>query len=143
MCYACRLDPCSVPRMSLHRIWHGTRTRRIEIGADPDSPPRQVTLPAAWEDRAGAADVWAAALEPELRTRALRLLLSRRAAPTEAAWSGRATDDPGYVLNLPAFLTSDGYFDVEAFAAAVETAVEVLTVLAPAARDLSIGMADL
>src|SRR6202042_1926597 len=98
MCYAGRFDPCSVPRMRLHRIWHGTRTRRIEIGADPDSPPRQVTLPAAWErgaapalaglaagrqpvTLAGAADVWAAALEPELRTRALRLLLSRRAAP--------------------------------------------------------------
>jgi ribonucleoside-diphosphate reductase alpha chain len=146
--------------MRLHRIWHGTRTRRVEIGADPDSPPRQVTLPAAWEDRAaaalaglapgrqpvtlaGAADIWASALEPEPRKRALRLLLTRRAAPTEAAWSGRATDDPGYVLNLPAFLTSDGYFDVEAFAAAVETAVDTLTALAPAARDLALGMADL
>src|SRR5580704_4383963 len=160
MCYAGRFDPCSVPPMRLHPIWHGTRTRRLEIGADPDSPPRQVTLPAAWEDRAaaalaglaagrqpvtlaGAVDIWASALEPELRTCALRLLLSRRAAPTEAAWSGRATDDPGYVLNLPAFLTSDGYFDVEAFAAAAETAVDTLTALAPAPRDLAIGMADL
>jgi len=70
-------------------------------------------------------------------------LLLRRAAPTEPTWAGRAADDPGYVLNLPAFLTSDGYFDVEAFAAAAETAVEVLTALAPAARDLAIGMADL
>jgi ribonucleoside-diphosphate reductase alpha chain len=70
-------------------------------------------------------------------------LLLRRAAPTEATWLGRAADDPGYVLNLPAFLTSDGFFDVEAFAAAAETAVEVLTMLAPAARDLAVGMADL
>ena len=135
--------------------------RRLEIGADPDSAPRTVTLPAAWEDGAAAA---LAALAPgegpvsaggrgarlvrsrlgvELEKRALRLLLLRRAAPTEAVWPGRAADDPGYVLNLPAFLTGDGHFDVEAFAAAVETAVEVLTVLAPAARDLSIGMADL
>ena len=44
---------CAV--MRVHRIWHGTRTRRIEIGADPDSPPRLVTLPAAWEDGAAAA----------------------------------------------------------------------------------------
>ena len=146
--------------MRVHRIWHGTRTRRVEIGADPDSPPRSVTLPAAWEDGAaaalvaleprdgpvsvaGAAAIWAAPLGPELEKRALRLLLLRRGAPAEAAWSGRAADDPGYVLNLPAFLTSDGQFDVEAFATAVETAVEVLTTLAPAARDLSIGIADL
>src|SRR5665213_1889319 len=66
-----------------HRIWHGSRTRRIEIGADPDSPLRWVTLPAAWEDRAaaalavlapgdgavtlaGAAAAWASSLGPDL-----------------------------------------------------------------------------
>jgi ribonucleoside-diphosphate reductase alpha chain len=146
--------------MRVHRIWHGTRTRRIDIGADPDQPRRLVTLPAAWEDHAAAAlaalspgdgpvtvaaaaGVWAGQLGAGLEKRVLRLLLLRRAAPTEAAWSGRAMDDPGYVLNLPAFLTSDGQLDVEALAAAIETAVEALTVLAPAARDLAIGMADL
>src|SRR5580658_897513 len=160
MCFSGRVVRHNLLVMRVHRIWHGTRTRRIEIGADPDAPHRLVTLPAAWEDHAaaalaglaqgdgpvslaGAADVWAGSVGAELEKRALRLLLLRRAAPTEAAWSGRASDDPGYVLNLPAFLTSDGYFDAEAFADAVETAVEVLTVLAPAARDLSIGMADL
>jgi hypothetical protein len=146
--------------MRIHRIWHGTRTRRIEIGADPDSPLRWVTMPAAWEDNAagalaalipgggaislaGAADAWVSGLGPDLQKRVLRLLLLRRAVPTEATWSGRAEDDPGFVLNLPGFLTSDGQFDVEAFAAAAETAVEVLSFLAPAARDLSISMADL
>jgi len=146
--------------MRVHRTWHGTRTRRIEIGADPDSPLRLVTLPAAWEDHAaaalaalapgdgvvslaGAAAAWASSLGPDLEKRVLRLLLLRRAAPTEATWSGRAADDPGFVLNLPAFLTSDCQFDVEAFATAVETAVEALVVLAPAARDLAVGMADL
>jgi ribonucleoside-diphosphate reductase alpha chain len=146
--------------MRVHRIWHGTRMRRLGIGADPDSALRTVTLPAAWEDGtaaalaalapgdgpvsvAEAARIWAAPLGVDLEKRALRLLLLRRAAPTEAVWAGRAADDPGYVLNLPALLTSDGYFDVEAFAAAAETAVEVLTVLAPVARDLSVGMADL
>jgi len=134
--------------------------RRVEIGADPDSPPRIVTLPVAWEDHAAAAlaalapgsgpisvaaatATWSPLLGPDLEKRALRLLLLRRAAPVEAIWAGHAADDPGFVLNLPAFLTSDGHFDVDAFSGAVETAVEVLTVLAPAARDLSVGMADL
>ena len=146
--------------MRVHRIWHGTRTRRIEIGADPDSPPRLVTLPAAWENRAaaalaalapghgpvslaGAAAGWASGLGPDLEKRLLRLLLLRRAAPTEATWSGRPADDPGFVLNLPAFLTSEGQFDVDAFATAAETAVEALVVLAPAARDVAVGIADL
>jgi ribonucleoside-diphosphate reductase alpha chain len=146
--------------MKVHRIWHGTRTRRVEIGADPDSSLRLVTLPAAWEDHAaaalaalvpgngavslaGACAVWASGLGPDLEQQVLRLLLLRRAAPTEATWSGRAADDPGFALNLPAFLLGDGQFDVAAFAAAVETAVEALVILAPAARDLSIGAADL
>jgi ribonucleoside-diphosphate reductase alpha chain len=146
--------------MRVHRTWHGTRTRRIEIGADQDSPLRLVTLPAAWEDHAaaalaalapgtgpvtlaGASATWASGLGPDLEKRVLRLLLLRRATPTEAIWSGRAADDPGFVLNLPGFLTSDGQFDVEAFGAAVETAIEALVVMAPTARDLSIGMADL
>ncbi len=146
--------------MRVHRIWHGTRTRRIEIGADADSAPRLVTLPAAWEDTAasalsalapgngpitlaGASQAWAAALGPDMEKRILRLLLLRRAAPTEAVWAGNAAADPGFVLNLPAFLTSDGQFDTEALAVAVETVVEALTVLAPSARDLSVCMADL
>jgi ribonucleoside-diphosphate reductase alpha chain len=160
MCFSDRVAALTVASMRVHRIWHGTRTRRIEIGADQDAPTRPITLPAAWEDPAAAAlaalapgegpvvlataaEAWAGALEPELKKRALRLLLLRRAAPTEAAWSGPAADDPGYVLNLPAFLTGDAQFDVEAFAEAVETAVTVLNSLAPAARNLAIGMADL
>ena len=160
MCFADRFDQHSVVVMRVHRIWHGTRTRRVEIGVDPDAPARLVTLPVAWENNAaaalaglapgdgpvtlaGAAAAWASGLGTDLEKRALRLLLLRRGAPTEAAWSGRAADDPGYVLNLSAFLTSDGQFDVEALAVAAETAVEVLTALAPTARDVAIGMADL
>jgi hypothetical protein len=132
----------------------------VAIGVDPDAKPRLVTLPTTWEDNAAAAlaglapgdgpvalaaaaDIWAGPLEPNLKKRALRLLLLRRAAPTEAAWSGRADADPGYVLNLPAFVTSDAQFDVDAFAEAVEIAVAVLTALAPGAREMAIGMADL
>jgi len=146
--------------MRVHRIWHGTRTRRIEIGADPDAASRLVTLPASWEDNAAAALAalapgdgpvtlaaaaagWTASLGPDLEKRVLHLLLLRRAAPTEATWVGRAADDPGFVLNLPAFLTGDAEFDVDAFAAAAATAIEALVVLAPAARELPVGMADL
>lgn len=134
--------------------------RRVMIGADADLPPRAVTLPATWDDNAAAAlaglapgtgpatlaaaaDSWAGSLEPGLRERALRLLLLGRAAPADCIWRGHAADDPGYVLNLTAFMAGDGSFDVEALAAATETTVEVLTALAPAARELAIGMTDL
>ncbi len=146
--------------MKVHRVWHGTRTRSIRIGADPDSHQRAVTLPSTWEDGAAAALAglapgdgpvslaaaaahWSAGLGPDLEKRVLRLLLLRRAAPVQAVWAGHAADDPAFVLNLAGFLTSDCQFDIEAFAAAIETAFEALTVLAPAARDLAVGIADL
>jgi len=113
-------------------------------------------LPGAWEDGAaaalaelapghGAVSLAAAARvwTGELEAPALKLLLSRRAAPAEAVWRGQAAEDPGYVLNLPAFLGDDGLFDAAALGDAAETAVAVLTALAPAARDLAIGMAGL
>ncbi|MEO9189851.1 MAG: TSCPD domain-containing protein [Acetobacteraceae bacterium] len=34
--------------MRTNRTWQGVRMRRIEAGADPDQPPRTVSLPAAW-----------------------------------------------------------------------------------------------
>ncbi len=146
--------------MKAHRIWHGTRTRRIGIGADPDQPPRAVTVPVTWDSDAAAALAalvpgegaitlataagrWTRGLDPVLEQRLLRLLLTRRAAPSEAVWQGRPADDPGFVLNLPAFLNGDGWFDAEAFGAAVDTAVTALTAWVPGARALSIGMADL
>src|SRR5271165_6930269 len=55
MCFAGRFDRHNVTAMRVHRIWHGTRMRRVGIGADPDCPPRLVTLPATWEDAAAAA----------------------------------------------------------------------------------------
>src|SRR6185312_15593890 len=43
------------------RAWLGVRTRKAMAGADPDSPPRLVVLPAAWDDAAASA---VAALAP-------------------------------------------------------------------------------
>jgi len=37
------------------RTWHGVRLRRVTTAADPDSPPRQVTLPVEWDGHAAAA----------------------------------------------------------------------------------------
>jgi hypothetical protein len=143
--------------------------RRTEGAADPDSTARPITLPSSWDDSsaaalaalvpgrgpvtlATAAQTWinpiaAAALDSgldiPLADRLHRLLLLRRGAPTEAVWRQEAGDGPGFVLNLPAFLDSDGQFDAADFAEAVETAVIAMSFAAPDVRDIDIGMADL
>lgn len=143
--------------------------RRTEGAADADAAPRPITLPFSWDNSAAAAlaalapgagpvtlavaaQAWidpiaaaalAAGLDIALADRLHRLLLLRRGAPTEAVWRGEAGDAPGFVLNLPAFLDSDGLLDVAGFAEAVETAVIALSFAAPDVRDIDIGMADL
>jgi ribonucleoside-diphosphate reductase alpha chain len=155
--------------MSPHRVWHGVRMRRAEVSPDPDSAPRLVTLPASWDDAAamalsalasgtgsvtlpGAAQAWIAPIaaaatkagsDIPLADRLHRLLLLRRAAPTEAVWRLDAESAPGFVLNLPAFLDTDAQLDLSDLAEAVETAVLALSFAAPRARDIDIGMADL
>ena len=90
--------------------------RRVVAGADPDAPPRQVTLPAAWDDAAAAAlaelapgdgpvvlataaDAWIrpiaeralrAGLETPLAERLHRLLLLRHGAPSAADLASEA-----------------------------------------------------
>jgi ribonucleoside-diphosphate reductase alpha chain len=155
-------------RISPHRTWHGVRMRRTEVSPDPDSAPRSVTLPAAWEesaaaalsalggkgpvDLAGAAQAWIApiaaaattvGIEAPLADRLHRLLLLRRGAPTEPVWHEDANDGPAFVLNLPAFLDSDGLLDCSGIAEGVETAVFALSFAAPKVRDIDVGMADL
>ena len=143
--------------------------RRTEASPDPDAPPRPVSLPASWDDSAAAAlaglarhpgpvtlaaaaQAWIAPIAAAAATagfdipladRLHRLLLLRRAAPTEAVWRLDAEDSPGFVLNLPAFLDSDAQLDLADLAEAVETAVIALRFAAPLARDISIGIADL
>jgi hypothetical protein len=143
--------------------------RRTDASADADAAPRPVTLPFSWDDSAAAAlaalapgdgpvalavvaQAWIdpiaaaardAGLDTPLADRLHRLLLLRRGAPTEAVWRLEAGDAPGFVLNLPAFLDSDGVPDLAGFADAVETAVLALNFAAPGVRDIDIGMADL
>jgi hypothetical protein len=151
------------------RIWRGVRTRCVEASADPESPPRRVTLPASWEQ--GAADALAA-LAPGRRdvtleeaaeawigpiaSRALRagidtpladmlhrMLLDRRGTPCAPLWRGVGTDTPGFVLNLAAFNEPGNGLDIAGLLDAATTAAIALTVLEPGAKRLAIGIADL
>lgn len=155
--------------MSPHRIWHGVRMRQVDASPDPDRPARSVTLPVSWDDSAAtalaaldpglgpvslvaAAEAWIgpvataaaqAGLDIPLADRLHRLLMLRRGTPTEAVWRLDAEDGPGFVLNLPAFVDSDGQLDLSDIAEAVETAVIALNFAAPSVRDIDVGMADL
>jgi ribonucleoside-diphosphate reductase alpha chain len=155
--------------MKATRTWQGVRMRRVMAAMDPDAAPRLVTLPAAWDDTAAAAlaglapgdgpvslaaaaDDWIrpvadralrAGLEMPLAERLHRMLLLRHGAPTPPVWQGQTEATPGFVLNLASFLDTTAGFDVPAFAEAVETAVTALTLFAPSAARLAVGMADL
>ena len=155
--------------MKTNPTWRGVRMRRVATGADPDEPPRLVTIPASWEDSAAAglaalapggepvtlalaAEAWIrpiaeralrAGLETPLAERLHRMLLLRHGAPNAAIWLHRAEVAPGFVLNLPSFFDATGGFDAPAFAEAVETATTAATFAFPSAPRLEIGFADL
>jgi ribonucleoside-diphosphate reductase alpha chain len=155
--------------MKIHRSWHGVRLRRLSASADPEEASRAIALPAAWDDAAAAglaalapgsgaaslpvaADAWIrpvadkaakAGMDPSFGDRLHWLLQLRRGAPTESVWQLRPDSNPGFVLNLPAFIDSAGLFDCAAFAEAVETAVLTLSFAAPASARLSVSVADL
>ncbi|MBU8538602.1 TSCPD domain-containing protein [Falsiroseomonas tokyonensis] len=72
------------------------------------------------------------------------LLLARRGAPGLSIWRNESRAAPRFVLNLPAFLDSDGSFDTPGYAAAVALAVRALDIATGAkAPRLSVGFADL
>lgn len=160
--------PCMRKHPKPRPAWHGVRMRQTLAGADADAPQRCVTLPASWDDAAAealaalapddgdvalttAADAWIVPIADasaqaghsrSLADRLRRLLLLRRGAPDEAIWQGDDSALPRFVLNLPAFVDA-GSFESAAFAEAVETAVTVLTMAAPNAPRVAIGIADL
>lgn len=71
------------------------------------------------------------------------LLLARRGAPGAEVWRDRR-DDARFVLNLPAFLESDGGFDAAGYVAAAALGVRVLDILGQGrAARLRLGFADL
>jgi hypothetical protein len=155
--------------MKAIRTWQGVRMRRVMAGVDPDARQWQVTMPAAWDDRAAsalaelapgdgpvtlatAAEAWIAAiaeralragLEVPLAERLHRMLLLRHGAPSTSVWRGESSQQPGFVLNLASFHDAAVGFDAPAFAEAVETAVTALTLFAPAAARIAVGVSDL
>ena len=104
----------SMLAMKAIRTWQGVRMHRVMTGTDPDSPPRSVTLPAAWDTSAAAAlaalapgeapihlataaDAWIkplaeralrAGLEMPLSERLHRMLLLRHGAPYRLGLAG-------------------------------------------------------
>ena len=153
----------------LNRTWHGVRLHRVRAGADPDASPRDLTLPASWDDDAAralaslvpgqgavhiatAAQAWIgpiadrateAGLDLPLADRLHALLLHRRGAPDASVWRREPSDQPGFALNLPAFFDPGLGFDHAAFAEAVETATYALAFANPAARRIAVGFSDL
>jgi hypothetical protein len=152
--------------MSKIPAWRGVRMRQVLTGADPDAPPRLVTIPTGWDDTAAAAlaaltpgrgpatlanaaEAWigpiaaCAGAAPLLGERLHGLLLLRRGAPDDDVWRGiAAAEAPGFALNLAAFHDPATGFDVDALAEAVETAALALAFAAPDAQP-TIRLADL
>src|SRR4051812_27171149 len=169
MCFPSRHSRPSMLVMKMDRSWQGVRMRRVTATADPDAPPRQVTLPAAWDDvaaaalaaltpgngaimLASAADDWIrpiaerarrAGIDTPLTQRLHHLLLLRRASPTQELWCDASGPARGFVLNLASFHDPASGFDAPAFAEAVETGVIALALAAPSAGQIAVGMADL
>src|ERR1700733_7775718 len=151
------------------RLWQGVRMRSVEASGEPDANPRQVTIPAAWEDAAAealaalvpgegavslaaASAVWLGVVGQRARqageddTLALclhGLLRRRQAAPTQTVWRLNPEGAPGFVLNLGAFHTAAAGFDVGLFAQAARAAARACQLLAPEASHFEIGMAGL
>ena len=151
------------------KLWQGVRMRGVAASPDPDSAPRDITLPASWDDSAAAAlavlapgtgkvslaeaaEAWIrpiaerarrAGLEMPLGEQLHDLLLRRRGAPSAPLWRGEPTDCPGFTLNLVSFHDVAQGFDFQAFSDAAETAATALSLAMPQARRISVAMADL
>ncbi|HQT63227.1 MAG: hypothetical protein B7Z75_00790 [Acidocella sp. 20-57-95] len=148
------------------KSWHGIRQAVFSGQADPDTAPTTVTIPATWGQAAAdalaslvpnarslsfvaVAQNWVDPIAARAATQGLgddigpslhRLLAARRACPFPLTGS---TTVPGFMFNPNGFCDATGLFDIAGFSAAVELAVTALTLSAPTATRLSIGLTDL
>jgi len=151
------------------RLWAGVRMRQLQAAPDPDAPPRQVTLPATWDDAAaealcglspgdgpvslaGASAVWLGVIGQKAKTEGLPpdlilalhgFLRRRQMAPTAPVWQGEAGAAPGFVLNLGAFHDAGTGFDLTLYGEACRSAALACRLLAPDATEYRISLAGL
>jgi hypothetical protein len=150
------------------KSWHGIRQSIFEGRPDPDGESRRVKLPAAWGQNAAdalaglctgdeaieiaqEADSWIApaaeraaaiGVSTSLGADLHGLLAARAGAPGARIWRGERGDDQVFLLNPSAFL-DDGIFDAQGFGEAVILAVTTLTLAAPNAHRLIVGLTGL
>ena len=146
--------------------------REVAARADPDQPPRVVTLPVSWDDGAAealatlvpgegrvslaaASSVWLtlvaarsrqaghSAAEAAAMAASLQALLAhRQAAPNAAIWASNPAV-PGFRINAAAFHDAASGYDVAGFAAAARLTARASLLLVPGANSLEIGLAGL
>ena len=151
------------------KSWHGIRQSVFSGRPDPDSDEISVKLPVAWGQQAAdalaallpdsapldiaqAANAWIAPIAARAATIGFStamagdlhaLLAARRGAPGAAIWRGELALQLSFVLNPNAFLDSGLGFDIAGFGDAVALAVTALTLAAPSAHRLAVGITDL
>ncbi len=141
--------------------------RETLAAAEPDEPPRPVTLPASWDEAAAAglaallpgakrirlaeaAERWiapiaaraaGAGLAAPLGERLHGLLLARRTAPSPAIWRGEP-GQVGFVLNLAGFHDPLIGLDLAGLAEAIDT-ISIALSLLPEPGQRTVAVADL
>jgi ribonucleoside-diphosphate reductase alpha chain len=151
-----------------NKSWHGIRQSIFDGRPDPDAESRSVKLPTAWGQDAAdglaaicpgegaidltqAAESWigpateraaAIGVSATLGADLHDLLAARGGAPGARLWRGERGGEQNFLLNPGAFL-DDGIFDAQGFGAAVTLAVTTLTLAAPNAHRLSVGLTGL
>ena len=151
------------------RLWQGVRMRQLCAAADPDAPPRLITLPAAWDDAAAealaalapgegpvslaaAASIWLGVIAQRARQAGMDgdivlalhgLLRLRRAAPLSPVWQAAPGAAPGFVLNLGAFADPDRGFDLAAYTEACRNAARACRLLGPEAASYTLALTGL
>ena len=158
--------------MKAIRLWQGTRMRQVAARPDPDQPPRVVTLPVTWDDRAAnalaalvpgegpvslaaASSVWLGLVAGRARQAGMgvmqaddlsaglaALLRERKAAPCAAIWACEAAL-PGFRINAAGFHGATLGFDVDGFARAAGQTALACRLLSPSSTRIEVGLAGL
>jgi ribonucleoside-diphosphate reductase alpha chain len=143
--------------------------RQVNAASDPDAMPRQITLPATWDDAAAealaalvpgdgpaslaaASSIWLGVIAQRARQDGMGtdivlalhgLLRRRRGAPNAAIWRGDAASSPGFVLNLGAFHDPLRGFDLSGYAEACRAVATACRLIGPDAPGCELGLTGL